>query len=153
MLFCAILNSSPSRFVWIVWIVLLVLNGSLSRVIVSMVSGLTSASYNCCVRIVLLVYNGSNRQWPCWWFLDLLLIQINVASILLASFQTWNCERCVYVWTWCFCYAFFGSVFSFRCWWVLVRVSDFRCKPNTPDLTRMRNRKFSLCFMIYFFFW
>ena len=47
---------------------------------------------------------------------------------------------------------FFRCGFGLRRWCFLVRVSDFWCKPNTPDLSRMRNRKFSLCIMIYFFF-
>ena len=36
----------------------------------------------------------------------------------------------------------FGSVFSFHWWWVLVRVSDFSCKINTPCLMRVRSRRF-----------
>ena len=69
------------------------------------------------------------REWSCWWFLDI------IASYIywfrnLGVLQSWNCERWVYAWTWCFWYAFFRSVFGFRWWWILVRVSDFRCKYN-----------------------
>ena len=66
---------------------------------------------------------------------------------LLKLRKVWFCLNMVIL------VCFFRSVFSFCWWWGLVRVSDFRCKPDTPDLTRLRNRKFSLCIMIHCFFW
>ena len=73
------------------------------------------------------------REWSCRRFLELLLVHSIVASEILASFQSWTCERCVYAWIWWFWYVFFRCGFGLRRWCFLVRVSDFWCKPNTPD--------------------
>ena len=120
--FCVVLNSLPPRFVGIVWVVLL--------------------------KFLLVFF----REWSSRWFLDLNRFHIIVALELLASFQSCSCGTCVFAWICCFWYAFFWKGFGLRWWCFLVRISDFWCKPSTPDLTRMRNRKFSLCILISIFF-
>ena len=49
-------------------------------------------------------------EWSSRRFLELLLVHSIVASEILASFESWNCERCVYAWIWWFWYVFFGVV-------------------------------------------
>ena len=108
---------------------------------------ITVASKSFCWYLIVLF-----REWSCWWFLDILLIHIIVASEILVFPKLKLRKVCLWL-NLVFLVCVSRIVFGLRWWCFLFRVYDFWCKPNTPDLSGMRNRKFSLCLLISFFFW